>query len=142
MTPPRTLMGFDFGTRKIGLAVGQSITGSASPLQALPCRDGVPDWQQVAALLAEWQPDLLVVGLPLNMDDMESELSRRARRFAGRLKGRFGTPVMLVDERLSTREARDRMGDRWRGGPDSRVDSMAAVVLIEAYLADGAGEPV
>lgn len=136
----RTLMAFDFGTRKIGIAVGQSITGTATPLPALPARDGIPDWSAVQQLIAEWQPDRLVVGLPLNMDASESDLSRRARKFAGRLKGRFGKAVVLVDERLSTREARDRMGDAYRGGADPRVDSMAAAILIEAYFTDGAGD--
>jgi putative holliday junction resolvase len=137
-----TLLAFDFGTRKIGLASGQSLTGTGSPLPALPCREGIPDWEQVRRLLAEWQPDLLLVGLPLNMDGTDSDLSQRARRFAGRLKGRFGKPVQLIDERLSTREARDRLGDRYRGGSDPRVDSMAAVLLIESFFNDGAGETV
>lgn len=137
-----TLLAFDFGTRKIGVASGQSLTGSGTPLPALPCRDGVPDWEQVARLLQEWQPDLLLVGLPLSMDDTESDLTTRARRFAGRLQGRFGKPVQLIDERLSTREARERLGDRYRGGSDPRVDSMAAVLLIECFFNDGAGEPL
>ncbi|AJD50005.1 endonuclease, Holliday junction resolvase [Isoalcanivorax pacificus W11-5] len=137
-----TLLAFDFGTRKIGLASGQSLTGTGSPLPALPCREGIPDWEQVRRLLAEWQPDLLLVGLPLNMDGTDSDLSQRARRFAGRLKGRFGKPVQLIDERLSTREARDRLGDHYRGGSDPRVDSMAAVLLIESFFNDGAGEAV
>src|SRR5690606_37475263 len=121
-----SLLAFDFGTRKIGVASVQSLTGSGSPLPALPCRDGVPDWDQVAQLLRDCQPDLLLVGLPLNMDDTESELTLRARRFAGRLKGRFGKPVQLIDERLSPREARERLGAAYRGGSDPRVDSMAA----------------
>ena len=137
-----TLLAFDFGTRKIGLASGQSLTGTGSPLPALPCREGIPDWEQGRRLLAEWQPDLLLVGLPLNMDGTDSDLSQRARRFAGRLKGRFGKPVQLIDERLSTREARDRLGDHYRGGSDPRVDSMAAVLLIESFFNDGAGEAV
>ncbi|MCK0536829.1 Holliday junction resolvase RuvX [Alcanivorax quisquiliarum] len=136
-----TVLAFDFGTRKIGAASGQSLTGSGTPLPALPCRDGIPDWQQVAALLAEWQPTLLLVGLPLNMDGTDSELAQRARRFAGRLQGRFGKPVQLIDERLSTREARERLGDGYRGGSDPRVDSMAAVLLIESFFRDGAPAP-
>ncbi|MBZ2188895.1 Holliday junction resolvase RuvX [Alcanivorax sp. JB21] len=137
---PQTVLGFDFGTGKIGVATGQSVTGTATPLSALRARDGIPDWAAVAQLIAEWQPDVLVVGLPLNMDATESDLSRRTRKFAGRLKGRFGKPVALVDERLSTREARDRLGEAYRGGADPRVDSMAAAILIEAYFTDGAGD--
>lgn len=135
-----TVLAFDFGTQKIGVASGQSLTASGTAQPALPCRDGIPDWHQMAALMATWQPAVLVVGLPLNMDGSDSELARRARKFANRLKGRYGRPVALVDERLSTREARQRMGDAYRGGPDPRVDSLAAVILIESYFNDGAGE--
>lgn len=135
-----TVVGFDFGTRKIGVAAGQSLTGSATPLDAVMQRDSKPDWEAVARVLEEWQPDALVVGLPLNMDGSESELSRRARRFARQLEGRFHLPAWLVDERLSTREARERLGDGARKGPDARVDSVAAVLIIESFFAEGGGE--
>src|SRR5690625_959735 len=103
---PYSALSFDYGTRTIGVAVGQSVTGSATPLAPLPARDGGPRWESVAALLDEWQPRLLVVGQPLNMDGTESELSQRAARFARRLEGRFRLPVRLVDERLSSFAAR------------------------------------
>ena len=86
----RSLMGFDFGTRSIGIATGQEITGTASPLTSLKANDGIPDWSQLEKLLKEWQPDLLVVGLPLNMDGTEQEMTVRARKFGQRLHGRFG----------------------------------------------------
>ena len=136
-----TVLAFDYGTRKIGVASGQSVTGSGSPLAAIACRQQAPDFDQIARLLEEWRPDALVVGLPLNMDGSESETSQRARRFARQLEGRFGRPVYLVDERLSTREARDRMGDQYRGGPDERVDSLAAVLMIESYFQEGGERP-
>ena len=136
-----TVLAFDFGTRKIGVASGQSITATGSPLSAIACRGQAPDFDRIAALLEEWQPDALVVGLPLNMDGSESELSGRARRFARQLEGRFGKPVFLVDERLSTREARERLGEQYRGGPDERVDSMAAVLMIESYFEEGGERP-
>ena len=138
---PEQVLGLDYGTRKIGLASGQVITGSATALPALACRDGAPDWQALARVISEWRPQALVVGLPLNMDDSESELSARARRFARQLEGRFDLPVWLVDERLSTREARDRLGERYRGGPDPRVDSEAAVLMIEGFYRDGGERP-
>lgn len=135
-TAGQTLLAFDFGTSHIGVAAGQTVTASATPLAPLKARDGVPDWEQVAALLAEWRPAAVVVGLPLNMDDSESELSRRARRFANRVHGRFGLEVVLHDERLSSAEARGRLApgdpERRRGG---RIDSLAAVVILESYLA-------
>jgi|SRR5699024_830873 len=134
------LLAFDFGTQFIGVATGQSITQTATPLPALKAKDGQPDWQQVAELLKQWQPQCLLVGLPLNMDGSVSELSRRARRFAGRLQGRFGIQVQLIDERLTTREARQQLGYRYRGEKDSKVDSVAAALLIESYFNDGPGE--
>lgn len=135
-----TVIGFDFGTRKIGVAAGQALTGSATPLEAVRQNDSKPDWEHIAGLLGEWRPDTLVVGLPLNMDGSESELSRRARRFARQLEGRFQLPVFVVDERLSTREARERLGGKARRGPDPRVDSVAAVLIIESFFNEGGGE--
>ena len=134
------MVGFDFGTRKIGVAAGQALTGSATPLEALARTQQKPDWERIRSILDEWHPDIVVVGLPLNMDGTESELSRRARRFARQLEGRFGTESRMIDERLSTREARERLGPAARKGPDPRVDSVAAVLIIEAFFAGAAGE--
>ncbi len=131
----QSVVGFDFGTRKIGVAAGQALTGSATPLEAVPCRNGGPDWARIQALLDEWRPELVVVGLPLNMDGSASESSRKARRFARQLAGRFERPTRMVDERLSTREARERLGPAAHKGPDPRVDSLAAVLLIESCFA-------
>ncbi|HLR17230.1 MAG TPA: Holliday junction resolvase RuvX [Alcanivoracaceae bacterium] len=139
---PFTVLSFDFGANKIGVAVGQSLTGTASPLAALSAKDGQPNWQQVQQLIEEWEPQYLIVGLPLNMDGSTSESSRRARRFAGRLQGRFGVPVRLIDERLSTREARARLGDNYRGGADPKVDSIAASLFIESFFNDDPGAPL
>ena len=94
----RTVLAFDFGTKSIGVAVGQEVTGTASPLAALKARDGIPDWQQIAALYEEWQPHLVVVGLPLNMDGSEQEMTQRAKKFANRLHGRFKVAVETCDE--------------------------------------------
>jgi len=138
---PETVLGFDYGSKKIGVACGQSLTGTANPLPALASRDGVPDWPTIEKLVQEWQPSGFVVGLPLNMDDSESESSGRARRFARQLHGRFSKPVWMVDERLSTREARDQLGSRNKRGPDPRVDSLAAVLMIESYFRDGGTAP-
>tara|TARA_B100000676_G_scaffold303238_2_gene353456 strand:+ start:2214 stop:2618 length:405 start_codon:yes stop_codon:yes gene_type:complete len=132
------ILAFDYGTQKIGVASGNSLLGTATPLKALPCKNTQPNWDDIAALLKEWEPEALVVGLPLNMDGSESESSQRARKFARRLHGRFGKPVSMVDERLSTREARERTGIRQA---DSRVDSMAAVIIAESYLQGGQALP-
>jgi len=131
---PYSALSFDYGTRTIGVAVGQSVTGSATPLAPLTARDGVPRWESVAALLDEWQPRLLVVGQPLNMDGTESELSQRAARFARRLEGRFRLPVRLVDERLSSFAARGELLARGRRDFHAAgVDGLSAALILQDY---------
>ena len=102
----KTVLAFDFGTYSIGCAIGQSITGTAQGLPAFKAQDGIPDWAQNEKVIQEWQPDILVVGLPLNMDGTEQSLTQRAKKFANRLNGRFNLPVELQDERLTTVEAK------------------------------------
>ena len=107
-----TVLAFDFGTKSIGCAVGQSITGTAQSLPAFKAQDGIPDWDAIGNIIKEWQPARLVVGLPLNMDGTEQELTLRAKKFANRLNGRFNLPVELQDERLTTTEARSEIFSR------------------------------
>ncbi len=133
------ILAFDFGTRQIGIASGQTVTASASPLTVLPARDGIPDWSRLEALIEEWRPALLLVGLPLNMDGSDSPLCARARKFARRLHGRTGRQVLMVDERLSTREAKrlDRGLEKQRGSQSYRerpVDAIAASLVLETWL--------
>jgi putative holliday junction resolvase len=132
----KTLLAFDYGTQNIGVASGQTITRSANPQTPLKAKDGIPDWNQIENLLKEWQPDLVLVGLPLNMDDTESELSARARKFANRLHGRFGVKVEMVDERLSSFEAKSEVMERGgsRNYKKNPVDSIAARVILESWL--------
>ena len=132
----RTLLGFDFGTRSIGVAIGQEITGSAQPLRALKANDGIPNWEEIEKLLQEWQPDRVIVGLPLNMDGSPSEMSARAEKFARRLNGRFNLPVHMHDERLTTYEAKgERLAQGQRGGyRDNPVDALAAALLLQGWL--------
>lgn len=132
------LLGFDFGTHNIGIAVGQTITGTASPLPALKAKDGQPDWTKVERIIAEWQPKLLVVGLPLNMDGSEQPLTDLARKFANRLHGRFGLPVELQDERLTTVAAKEELFARggYRELSKDKIDSAAAQLILEDYLAN------
>lgn len=129
-------MAFDFGLRQIGVAVGNARLGTGRPLPILRAKDGIPDWEAVAALVAEWQPDLLVVGEPLNMDGSSSELSERAAKFARRLHGRLGLPVDMVDERLSSFEARQLSRDRGHRGDFKKqpVDSLAAELIFRTWL--------
>ena len=129
-----TLIGFDFGPRKIGVAIGQRITATAAPLTTLRSHDDRPDWPRIEALIREWQPEAAVVGLPYNMDDTETAIAPLARRFARQVQGRFGLPVHLVDERLTTLEARQILGRK----ATSRevVDAMAAKLLLETWLSE------
>jgi putative Holliday junction resolvase len=129
-----TLLGFDYGPRKIGVAVGQTITGSASPLTTIRSHGERPDWARIEGLIREWQPKAAVVGLPYNMDDSETELAPRARRFARQIEGRFGLQVHLVDERLTSIEARRQLG---RSATSSEViDAMAAKLILETWLCE------
>ena len=132
----RTVLAFDFGLRQIGVAVGNCLLGTTQPLSVLTARDGQPDWQAVAALIDEWAPALLVVGDPLNMDDSAGELAGRARKFARRLEGRFGLPVEMVDERLTSFEAKQALRERGHGGDfkAAPADSLAAELILRSWL--------
>lgn len=132
---PRGALCFDFGTRQIGVAYGQTLSRTARPVAVLRARDGQPVWAEVALLVAEWRPSLLVVGLPLNMDGSESDFCRRARRFARRLRARTGMPVTMVDERLSTVAAKSGAGPPrdYRRHP---VDGAAAALILETWLSE------
>jgi len=121
------LMGFDFGTGKIGIAVGQTVTKTASALTIIRARDGKPDWNQLDALVKEWQPTLFVVGLPLNMDDSISEMAEAAERFARRLEGRYQTPYAMMDERLTSFEARE-------SSTEEEIDAIAAQLILESFM--------
>lgn len=129
-----TLLGFDYGTRKIGVAVGQTLTGTATALTTLRARNAKPDWDAIAALVRDWQPDAAVLGLPMNMDDTEETWTPQVRRFARQLHGRFGLTVHLVDERLTTLEAQRRLGVG--PGRDERVDALAAKLILETWLTE------
>lgn len=130
------VLGFDFGTKKTGVATGQQVTATAAPLAPLAMRDGIPDWVIIERLLKEWQPNIVLVGLPLNMDDTESELSHLARKFARRLHHRFNVSVLMVDERLTSRAARELLSElgTHRKGKLPSVDSTAAVLMVESWL--------
>lgn len=130
------VLGFDFGTTRIGLAIGQSLTATATPIDPVRARDGMPDWPQLDAAIAEWQPDTLVVGIPLNMDGTISEMARRARKFANRIQDRYQRPCYLCDERLTTAEAK-RIHLDAGGGTNFKqesVDGIAAQLILEDWF--------
>ncbi|MBA2656992.1 MAG: Holliday junction resolvase RuvX [Tatlockia sp.] len=129
-------LGFDFGYKRIGVAVGQQITCQARPLQTLDANRGVPNWDVVQKLVREWRPKGLIVGLPTCIDDSEQYTTKAARVFANKLASLFLLPVHLVDERLSTVEARSRLFAEggYRKIKQSQVDSFAACVILEQWL--------
>ena len=133
-TRPETLLAFDYGDIRIGVAVGQTVTATASPLASVRVRDRRPDWNEISSIVRTWEPDALVVGLPYNMDGTEQETTRSARRFGRQLHGRYRLPVHLVDERLTTREARTRLAEQ--GNPGGDDDPVAAQVILEGWFSE------
>lgn len=134
--PAQRILAFDYGLKQIGVAVGNALLHTSQPLAILRARDGQPNWQAVASLCDEWQPDLLLVGDPLNMDGSVSPLAERARKFSRRLAGRLGKPVEMVDERLSSFEVKLQQRERghrgdYQGDP---VDSLAAELILQDWL--------
>lgn len=140
-TAGRTLLGFDYGRQRIGVAVAQELIGRASPLETLRCVGNKPDWESIRRLIERWRPDALVVGIPLEMDGGEQDMTQAARRFARQLEGRMGLPVYGADERLSSIAATGMAfaaGRRARGGRVV-VDDLAAKVILETFMAGGDG---
>lgn len=132
----RTLLGFDFGKKYIGVAVGQEITGSASPLGSVKAKDGIPNWQEMTKFFNEWQPDFVVVGLPLNMDGSEQQLTLDAKKFGNRLANQFKITVEFQDERLTTADAKERLFERggYRNLKKDNIDAESARLIIESYF--------
>jgi putative Holliday junction resolvase len=131
-----TILAFDFGLRHIGVAVGNGSTRTAQALTTLKAEQGIPRWDDIQALLDEWKPQLLVVGLPLNMDDSESELSRLAQKFGRRLNGRYALPVEYMDERLSSFDAKQHMREAGHKGDykNHPADALAAELILSSWL--------
>ena len=141
------VLGFDVGSRLTGVAIGNRLTATARALDVVAMRDGQPDWNRLDALQREWQPDTVVVGLPLTLDGTEQPASRRARAFASQLGQRYGLPVRLVDERHSSREAAQRFAAGRAAGLRRRrdaagIDAEAAAVILERWLTDAASAPL
>ncbi len=132
-----TVLAFDFGRKHIGVAAGQTITRTATALTTLAAKDGRPDWHSVRDLVSQWQPVRLVVGLPLNMDDTESEMSQQARVFARRLEEETGVAVAMADERLTSRAAsgtQEGKTHRRSGNARHQSHAAAAALIAETWL--------
>ena len=127
--PALSYLAFDFGTRRVGVASGNSLTRSATPLRTIEL-EGDARFEAIAALITEWRPDALVVGVPFHPDGAPHDNTERARRFARQLHGRFKLPVHEVDERYSTTEA---ISDRTSGGARD-LDAASAAIILNQYL--------
>ena len=145
-TQIQTVMGLDFGVAKMGIALGNTLTQTATPLMQFPMDNGKPNWQALIDLICQWQVATIVIGLPLNMDGSASELGNRAKKFARRLNHQLqaahrGCPVILADERLSSREAKSLA---WEYGliksEKEPIDSIASAIMLGSWLRSGEGE--
>ena len=137
----RTALAFDYGRKRIGIATGQELTATTRALATVNVINNKPNWEKIEQLIAEWQPDILIIGLPLNMDGTEQEMSQAARRFSNQLHGRFGLPVELVDQRLTSIEAEEIISEQRRSGRIKRsqakasVDQIAAELILQSWFA-------
>lgn len=131
------VLAFDFGLKRLGAAVGEWETRTAHPLETINEASNAARFARIGALIAEWRPVELVVGLPLTLDGEPHELTRRCQRFANQLLGRFGLPVALVDERLTSVEAEARLAEAGVRGRRARsaIDSLAAQQILDDYFA-------
>ncbi|HVV67447.1 MAG TPA: Holliday junction resolvase RuvX [Gammaproteobacteria bacterium] len=136
MLKHQTVIGFDFGLKHIGVAVGQTVTATANPLASLHAHQGTPKWEKVTELVAYWKPDAFIVGLPYALDGSEHHITRYARRFAQELEMRYPFPVHLVDERFTTLEARRDLFERGgsRALSKRHIDGMSAKIITEDGL--------
>lgn len=142
MNKIQQVLSFDFGTKRIGAAIGQTISGTASELKPIKANDGIPDWSEIETLIKTWQPDLILVGLPLNMDGTQSLMSKRATKFGKRIHGMFGKQIEMIDERLSSEEVKQQC--RQRGIKDfgqHSVDGMVAKILFEDWYDTSQHQP-
>lgn len=136
MSSPRLLLAFDFGMKRIGIAIGQTLTGQARPLATLNAKQGTPAWDMLDKLIKQWKPDALVVGIPLNMDGTDQPMTLHARAFGQTLKLRYHLPIHEMDERLTTKEARDQLFHEggYKALQSGRVDQVAAVLILENWF--------
>jgi putative holliday junction resolvase len=134
---PQTYLGFDYGEKKIGVAISQSITQTCAPLEIIASINGKPDWQAIEKVIRQWQPECLIVGVPYHMDKTSQPLTLKAQKFGRQLNGRFQLEVFEVDERLSTQEARYQLKSNRQKKLAKRagqVDHLAAALILQTWL--------
>ncbi len=132
----RSVMGFDYGLKRIGIATGQTITGTASPLVTLQSINQAPDWKSIESHIRQWQPDALIVGIPYPLAGEESDITRAARNFSKQLVRRFNLPVYTIDESLSSFEAEQQLkqGTKISKHNKHEIDKMAAAIIVQSWL--------
>lgn len=132
----RSVIGFDFGLKRIGLATGQTITGTASPLATLTAVNQAPDWSSIAGHIRQWRPDALVVGIPYLLDGSETDITRAARNFSKELERRFQLPVYTIDESLTSFEAEQHLKQDMKIAKHNKgeIDKMAAAIIVQNWL--------
>ena len=133
----QTYLGFDYGNRKIGVAVGQSLTQTARDLDTVSVKGSKLDWERITRLVNTWQPVALVVGVPLDSDGCETAMSKRAKKFGQNLSQRYNLPVHWVNEYLTSEAARQALAQGTRSGKTSRKrDQVAARLILETFLSE------
>lgn len=128
---PQTVLGFDYGEKRTGVAVGQSLTSTATGLTTLHSLRNKVNWSEIERLISEWQPDALVVGIPVHMDGTEQPMTLAARKFSRQLHGRFQLPVFEAEERLSSAEAEQFLGNT---EDKAAIDKEAARIILQSWL--------
>lgn len=140
----KAILAFDFGTKSIGMAASHLATTAGAPLctelGTIRAKEGIPNWDELSKILSEWQPQKVVVGLPLKLDGGEMEITRRARKFGRRIEGKFGYDVVFIDESLSTKAAKQEAFERGHRGhfATQPVDAIAARLILESWLEENA----
>ncbi len=143
MLASRTILGFDFGTYKIGIAVGQEVTGIANALTTLTAIKQKPNWDKISQIISEWRPTLLIVGLPLDKDGSNQEMTQRARRFGNQLQGRYHLKTVWIDERFSSLAAKSLIIEQIENNPklgkkntknQLAEDAVAAQIIVQSWL--------
>lgn len=138
MSQYRTILGFDYGTKRIGVAVGQELTATARGLITIQNHQGQPDWPRITQLIKEWQPELLVVGMPTTMDNQPHLLEESVKDFGNQLKQRYNLPVEWIDEKLSSVEAEEILAEsdiaRQRRQDKAEIDRLAAQIILQSWL--------
>ena len=132
MATPQTLLGFDYGEKRTGVAVGQSLTNTATGLTTVHSKQNKPNWPAIEDLIKEWQPDALVVGIPVHMDGTEQPMTLAARKFSRQLHGRFQLPVFEAEERLTSMEAEQSLGNQ--NQDKAAIDQEAARIILQSWL--------